>query len=373
VVAPIAAWWRTKKNRSPHLGLNALAVITFARSAGSRPNPSVEARPNGIAPGPRGAVPLSCTARAWRNTVGPASPQTLGFMNTPHPTSADNDLAASEIAAASQHAERLTRLAYAGFVVGGVVVAAYLWRFHGPVSKDPAAWGQFGDYVGGVLNPTFSFLALLALLATFGLQVRELRISARELKNSADALVRQNDTLQKQTFEATFFQLLQLHNDIVNAMAVPARSLTGRACFQYYVDELEKYLTSAAGNSNFIHATADYPRFAVMYDDFYSNYESSLGHYFRLLYNIVKFVDQSSTIDHRFYTNLIRAQLSSAELRLVFFNCLTQWGQDKFKPLVERYALLKTLSGGEIPSPVLFKRYEPSAFGGQFPLTWPEQ
>ena len=55
VVAPIAASWRTEKNRSPQVGLNTLAVITFARSAGSRPNPSVEARPNGIAPCPRSA------------------------------------------------------------------------------------------------------------------------------------------------------------------------------------------------------------------------------------------------------------------------------------------------------------------------------
>jgi 8-oxo-dGTP diphosphatase len=44
-----------------------------------RPNPSVEARPNGKPPGPRGAQGISCASRAWRLAVGPASPQTLGL------------------------------------------------------------------------------------------------------------------------------------------------------------------------------------------------------------------------------------------------------------------------------------------------------
>lgn len=293
-------------------------------------------------------------------------------MNEPSKDASDPDFAAKEIEAANVHAERLTRLAYLGILLAAGFIIVYAARFHGPISKDPEAWGQFGDYVGGVLNPTFSFLALLALLATFGLQVKELRVSAKELKNSADALVHQNETLQKQTFEATFFQLLQLHNDIVNAMAVPAKYLTGRACFPYYVDELDGILINSVEDLNFTNATSDYSRFAVIYDDFHSEHEASLGHYFRLLYNIVKFVDRTEGIDRHFYTNLVRAQLSSAELRLIFYNCLTPWGQDKFKPLVEKYALLKTLTKGRPPSPNLYKRYSLGAFNGQYPVIWPE-
>jgi len=293
-------------------------------------------------------------------------------MNTPLSTARQEDLdpAAVELAAASAHAKRLTRLAYAGVAVAITVIASYFAKFHGDVSSDPASWGQFGDYVGGVLNPTFSFLALIALLATFGLQVRELRISARELKNSADALIKQNETLQRQTFEATFFQLLRLHNDIVNAAKVTSHTLSGRACFKFYLDELEGRLINAAGNSNFVQATSNQERFVVMYDDFFAEYDMSLGHYFRLLYNIVKLVDNAEGVDRRFYTNLIRAQLSSAELKLVFYNCLTQWGKDKFKPLVERYALLKNITSERTPSPVLCEQYDKQAFGGQYLYAW---
>lgn len=279
-------------------------------------------------------------------------------------------MAQAEIDAAAQHGARLTRLAYAGAFVAVIALATYFFKFHGALSNDPGTWGQFGDYVGGVLNPTFSFLALIALLATFGLQVRELRISARELKNSADALFKQNETLKRQTFETTFFQLLALHNEIVNAARVPGQSLTGRACFKFYLDELEGRIINAGGSSNLTQSTKNYTQFAVAYDDFYNEYEASLGHYFRLLYNIVKFVDSSDSTNRRFYTNLVRAQLSSAELRLIFYNCLTHWGVDKFKPLVERYALLKTVPTDQVPAPALFEQYDARAFGGLYPIPW---
>ena len=270
---------------------------------------------------------------------------------------------AEEIAAATIHVKRLTTLAYVGFAAAAVVIGFFTFKFYGPLSDDPGKWGQFGDYVGGVLNPTFSFLALLALLATLGLQIRELRISARELKNSADALVKQNDTLRQQTFEATFFQLLRLHNDIVASMEVLSLSLKGRACFAHYLGELEGTLINEA-------ATENLEQFKLFYDIFYREHQAALGHYFRLLYNIVKLVKRTEGIDKRFYTNLVRAQISSAELKLIFYNCLSAWGSEKFKPLVEEFALLKTIPNDTVPADELLHQYSPSTFGGKYPESW---
>jgi hypothetical protein len=44
------------------------------------------------------------------------------------------------------------------------------------------------------------------------------------------------------------------------------------------------------------------------------------------------------------YTNLVRAQLSKYELLILFYDCLSTLGRVKFKPLVEEYAMLKTVS-----------------------------
>lgn len=279
------------------------------------------------------------------------------------PPAEKHDTADAEVAEATKHVARLTSLAYVGIAVAVVVVAVYVWQFHGPLAKEPEKWGQFGDYVGGLLNPTFSLLALLALLATLGLQVRELRLSVKELRNSAEALTKQNETLRQQTFEGTFFQSLRLHNDIVASMEVLNLSLKGRACFQHYLGELEGQLINHG-------AIETYEAFLPHYEIFYREHQAALGHYFRLLYNIVKLVKGTSSIDQRFYTNLIRAQLSSAELKLLFYDCLSDLGSEKFKPLVEEFALLKTMPDTALPADDLLHRYSPAAFGGKYPECW---
>lgn len=41
----------------------------------------------------------------------------------------------------------------------------YIITFYGQsISKDPANWGQFGDYVGGVLNPIIAVMNLIVLI-----------------------------------------------------------------------------------------------------------------------------------------------------------------------------------------------------------------
>ena len=69
---------------------------------------------------------------------------------------------------------------------GAVVITIFVYRYHfgGPVSTEAAAWGQFGDFFGGTLNPNFAFLSFTALVVTLALQTRQLDISARQLELS---------------------------------------------------------------------------------------------------------------------------------------------------------------------------------------------
>ena len=88
-----------------------------------------------------------------------------------------------------------------------ITISLYFWHFFSwGVSTDQATWGQFGDYVAGILNPIFSLTALFALLYTIVLQSKELRDSTKQLERSAKALSVQNTVLNKQGFEATYFQ-----------------------------------------------------------------------------------------------------------------------------------------------------------------------
>lgn len=244
------------------------------------------------------------------------------------------------------------------------VISSYVFKFGFHLSSKQEVWGQFGDYIGGVLNPAFSFLAFIFLLGTFKLQIQEIRLTEKELKNSTEALIKQNDAIRIQNFETSFFQLLRLHNDIVNSMEFiypnGARTKTqGRDCFKAMADLLQSKLNTEP--------EADGKIFIIKYEQFHDDYQHKIGHYFRLLFNIIKLINNTNGIDKKFYSNLVRSQLSSAEIILLFYNCLSSYGDEKFKSLVEDYSLLKTIPNVQLPPIKLVHMYSVNAYGTSYP------
>ena len=182
----------------------------------------------------------------------------------------------------------------------------------------------------------------------------------------------QNATLKLQQFESTFFSMLNLHHQIVDGIDIDTTkggglfstekerdiTLTGRDCFQYFFRGYEEIYESWHSEDD------ELIRIGKSYTQFYLNHQTDLGHYFRNLYNILKFIHKKNPGDKFFYVNLLRAQLSSSELLMLFYNCLSQFGNDKFKPLIEQYHFLQNM-----PKNPVFKKgehtklYKKSAFG----------
>jgi hypothetical protein len=79
------------------------------------------------------------------------------------------------------------------------------------------------------------------------------------------------------------------------------------------------------------------------YENWYRKHEDEVGHYFRTLYNLVRYIHENGEGQRVKYARLVRAQLSSNELQLLLYNGLCKHGREKFKPLMEKYALLKHL------------------------------
>jgi hypothetical protein len=78
------------------------------------------------------------------------------------------------------------------------------------------------------------------------------------------------------------------------------------------------------------------------YQQFFEKRQPIVGHYFRNLYNIIKYVNGVNVADKQHYVNLLRAQLSSQELLLLFYNCLTpERGWEKFYRFIEQFSFLE--------------------------------
>ena len=73
----------------------------------------------------------------------------------------------------------------------------FLFFLKHPISPNPAAWGQFGDFIGGTANPILSFITIVMLALTLGVQNRQLSVSSRELELSRKELELTRQELQR--------------------------------------------------------------------------------------------------------------------------------------------------------------------------------
>lgn len=210
---------------------------------------------------------------------------------------------------------------------------------------DKTGRGTFGDMFG-TINALFSGLAFAGVIYAILLQRKELKyqreelkLTRMELKGQKQQLEAQNTTLKKQNFENTFFQLLRLHNELTTSIEHRSTGhVTGRKCFDLFYKQLIDIYKNLNKNKLI---EADQRNKAYL--DFYERNHNQVSHYFRNLYAIVKFIENSEVGDVELYVNLIRVQLTDIELLLLFYHSLTDVDGKKLKPLIENYGLFKSL------------------------------
>jgi len=73
----------------------------------------------------------------------------------------------------------LSAVAFVALVAGAYVIN-FAVVHPSRVSTDSVEWGQLGDYIGGILNPLFAFLAFAGVLYTVHLQSAQLQLARRQ-------------------------------------------------------------------------------------------------------------------------------------------------------------------------------------------------
>ncbi|MBZ9872947.1 putative phage abortive infection protein [Mesorhizobium sp. BR1-1-9] len=230
------------------------------------------------------------------------------------------------------------RLFVAGlFVLVAVLgLALYLdaWK-----SGDQLSLGTFGDFVGGVVNPVLTFLTFMGLLITILLQQRGLAEAHQGAK------------------EATFFEMLNLHNAIVNAMDVHRsgrETLHGRDCFRFFANEIEEGYKKSRKRSELDRALDGH-------EALWGKFSGDLAHYYRYLYNLIRYIDENLQHDKMKYIKVLRALISNDELLVLFYNGLTSRAEN-FKVYIERFAIFDNLPPNAEFKPAHRAFYGPGAF-----------
>lgn len=221
--------------------------------------------------------------------------------------------------------------------------------------------GQVGDTIGGTTAPFVAMIAAYLTFVAFWVQFR--------------ANQNQRDDIALERFNTNFFNLLNIHEEITNSLEFEYRldnnevnSIKGRSAFRFAFNQVEE-------------TTKENVKYEVMKgllrsrgveSYFTSNSPTYFDHYFRCMYRIVKLIDETEVLsddniereleNRKEYVSILRSKLSRYELVWLFYNGLT-YGKEKFKPLIEKYALLKNLRPDLLALRKDMSYYSPSAFG----------
>jgi len=203
--------------------------------------------------------------------------------------------------------------------------------------------GPLGDFFAGVLNPLLTFLTFIGVLATLILQKMELTLTRDEIERSADALEEQSRALKSQTFESTFFEMLSVHNSIVNSIDLfkeeNSQTTTGRDCFRIFYTRLTKIYRKHEERRHPKHSAQEI--LSLSYHEFWKENQLELGHYFHFLYNFMRMIDNNDDAKS-YHMKLLRSQLSDQELLLLYYNIVAN-NMDCFRSYVEKYAIFDNM------------------------------
>lgn len=242
--------------------------------------------------------------------------------------------------ARSKNLNRVTMVAAWVAIISALgVLFLYFLHFPKTFSKEQEVWGQFGDYVGGLLNPFFSVLGFFALLYTIRqqsevieLQSREMASSTAQLEKSADALREQNLYYERQQFDAKLFHLMSLHSETLSGTKAvefsPEWSKSG------WREVRTEYLGTSAIRFSFMKLVGEsfneirmgqgldtLGDMEIAFKKWKFTHGAPLSRYFGSIRNLVRFISSGPRDDKGFAVELLRSQLGSDEQRLLLYAC----------------------------------------------------
>lgn len=200
-----------------------------------------------------------------------------------------------------------------------------------PFAQESADFGTFGDYVGGFVGTLVGLISIIFLYRTYKIQIDI--SSKQELKQ------------QSQQFESAFFALLLPQRDILQNIKGDFvnndgthRVESGPKFMNILREELAMRLLELSYEPDLLvpeKINVLKVRVHSLYQDLFNIHVEQLGHYFRHLYHLIKFIDSHCDTNAKSYVDIVQAQMTTDELYLTAINGISHFGRKRFLPLLE--------------------------------------
>lgn len=177
-----------------------------------------------------------------------------------------------------------------------------------------------------ILETLFSGLAFIGIIFTVIMQKEELELQRKELADTRAEFREQNETIRKQRFENTFFQMLSTHlNNVRDFSFYSSIHQTGRDAIKTYYERFHSDFKAGIINLKTIPTTWSMEDHSEFMMNIYGNYShSNLAKGFcNSFYALMNLIEHSKLIDNlerNFYAEIVKGQISKDELNSIFYD-----------------------------------------------------
>ena len=221
-------------------------------------------------------------------------------------------------------------------LIAGLTLVAFclgrslLDNFNGAI--DAEVWGQFGDFIGGVIGTLISYISIRLLVANLSEQ-------RKANKQQEDSFSKSTEVYEIQQFNEMFRLLFDQYREAVTNYKT-VDGVTGKQALSKIVGEIKKHAQDITGDT---YEEREQQALKI-FDSFYVTYHDVAPVHFRILYRLFQLIDESKIPEEkrRDVAKIMRCQLSKEELFLLRYNAKSPYGA-KMQLYINRYNLLKHL------------------------------
>lgn len=275
-----------------------------------------------------------------------------------------------------------------------IIFTTYVYYYNGHIQFtdiEPDLISSYGTFIGGLIGTVFSLVAILLVWVTYTTQKKQIELTSelQRKQRFEDTFFNMLSVQQEIKHSITF----DTSNYITSyaGTAIEKEKITGEEVFEFAKRDFERLyiyhkglmhpkiictinedelLEDIFSDKETKPKLPEYDGLIFDYEElikyikdryrkFFNVYHQQFGHYFRHLYYILSFIEQNEIEEnkevvnkqsnltkelieskYKFYAGIVQAQMSSAELFLLFYNGI---GFEKMKGKIEKYKLVENL------------------------------
>jgi hypothetical protein len=275
-----------------------------------------------------------------------------------------------------------------------LVLTTFIYYYNGHISFsdiDPVLLSSYGTFIGGLTGTVFSLVAILLVWVTYTTQKKQIDLTSelQRKQRFEDTFFNMLQVQQEIKHSIVFDTSKYITSD--ESTTIEKEKITGEEVFDFAKNDFERLYHYHKGleypkiictitedelfedlfskeetkpklpeYDGLIEDSSELIKFIKdRYRKFFNVYHQQFGHYFRHLYYILCFIEQNEIEEckevankqnnltkkdienkYQFYAGIVQAQMSSAELFLLFYNGI---GFEKMKAKIEKYKLVENL------------------------------